>query len=194
MDDHHSTEGDQSLSKKRLTWKYCSILVPFTNTALSFPEQLLSNLQNCTKTRRDLWHWVQKQSAALQTFSSDEAENLWKQTPLLHCPHVLVSDRAPRLEYISGTRKKKNIRFRKWCRSLLRIPEKWFSKLYRPAVSCHTFVAAVLFVPVVALHGRVVAARPHAHAPQSSTIARAVHLDVVLKIGADLDKYRSDMN
>lgn len=62
------------------------------------------------------------------------------------------------------------------------------SNLYTPAVSGHTLVAAVLFVPVVALYGRIVAARPRTHAPHSRSITGPIHLHLILKkkISADL--------
>lgn len=39
------------------------------------------------------------------------------------------------------------------------------SNLYIPAVSCHTFVAAVFFVPVFTLYSQVVAAGSYTHTP-----------------------------
>lgn len=63
------------------------------------------------------------------------------------------------------------------------------SNLYTPAVSRHTLVAAVLFVPVVALYGRIVAARPRAHAPHGRGITGPIHLHLILetkKISTDL--------
>ena len=55
------------------------------------------------------------------------------------------------------------------------------SKLYTPAVSGHTFVAAVFFVPVVALYSRVVAARPRTQAPQRHRITGPINLHLILE-------------
>lgn len=45
----------------------------------------------------------------------------------------------------------------------------------------HTFVAAVFFVPVIALHSRVVAACPRAHTPHSCSITGPINLHLILK-------------
>lgn len=76
--------------------------------------------------------------------------------------------------------KNRKCKFRKvlWKRKVRHVH---VSNLYTPAVSGHTLVAAVLFVPVVALYGRIVAARPRTHAPHSRSITGSIHLHLILK-------------
>lgn len=75
--------------------------------------------------------------------------------------HGLTPDGTPRLENISETQIKELKKQKQRNRTHVSLKTK--NKNYPPAVCRHTLVAAVLFVPVLAVHCRVVATTSHAH-------------------------------
>lgn len=90
---------------------------------------------------------------------------------LLHCSKTLIPDGAPVLKHVSV--KKRDVSERSTRRTGRR------SSVYILAVSGHTFITAVLSVPVVAVHGGIVAAGSHAHEPRCGRFAGRLHLHVL---------------
>lgn len=65
--------------------------------------------------------------------------------------------------------------------------------LYTPAVSGHTFITAVFFVPVFTLYCWVVAACPYAHSLHCSGVPRHTHLHLLKKKGINISRFYTSL-